>query len=118
MPARDLMMSKKKRAAIQKQAKLEEHRRQKEIQELCAPLFPGAKMRMTQSVYKAPKFRAADTSMYPSHETFGSSNATPKKDSQQYTGTKLKGIGIMHKSNMVPIFSDEEAISIAQMRRN
>jgi hypothetical protein len=40
-----------------------------------------------------------------------------KKESQQYTGTKMKGIGVMHKSNSVPIFSDEEAIDIAKMRR-
>ena len=34
-----------------------------------------------------------------------------------YTGTKVKGIGTMHKSNGVPIFSDEEAIDISKMRR-
>ena len=34
-----------------------------------------------------------------------------------YTGTKIKGIGTMHKSNAVPIFSDEEAVAISQMRR-
>jgi len=34
-----------------------------------------------------------------------------------YTGTKVKGIGTMHKSNAVPIFSDEEAIDISKMRR-
>ena len=39
---------------------------------------------------------------------------TPAK---QYTGTKVKGIGTMHKSNAVPIFSDEEAQDIAKMRR-
>lgn len=40
------------------------------------------------------------------------------KPVQQYTGTKMKGIGVMHKSNSVPIFSDEEAVAIATMRRN
>jgi len=34
-----------------------------------------------------------------------------------YTGTKIKGIGTMHKSNAVPIFSDEEAREISSMRR-
>jgi hypothetical protein len=29
----------------------------------------------------------------------------------------MRGIGTMHKSNAVPIFSDEEAIAIATMRR-
>ena len=39
------------------------------------------------------------------------------KPSPTYTGTKVKGIGTMHKSNAVPIFSDEEAIDISTMRR-
>jgi len=34
-----------------------------------------------------------------------------------YTGTKCKGVGTMHKSNAVPIFSDEEAVDISKMRR-
>lgn len=34
-----------------------------------------------------------------------------------YTGTKIKGIGTMHKSNAVPVFSDEEAVEISKMRR-
>jgi len=34
-----------------------------------------------------------------------------------YTGTKVMGIATMHKSNAVPVFSDEEAIDISRMRR-
>jgi hypothetical protein len=34
-----------------------------------------------------------------------------------YTGTKVKGIATMHKSNAVPVFSDEEAVAISNMRR-
>lgn len=41
-----------------------------------------------------------------------------KKENPVYTGTAIKGIGTMHKSNAVPIFSDEQAIEIATMRRN
>ena len=40
-----------------------------------------------------------------------------KTQDQAYTGTKVKGIGTMHKSNAVPIFSDEEAVDISKMRR-
>jgi hypothetical protein len=29
----------------------------------------------------------------------------------------IKGIGTMHKSNAVPVFSDEQAQDIAKMRR-
>ena len=35
----------------------------------------------------------------------------------EYTGTKIKGIGTMHKSNAVPVFTDEEAKDISKMRR-
>jgi len=34
-----------------------------------------------------------------------------------YTGTKVMGIATMHKSNAVPVFSDEEAVEISKMRR-
>jgi hypothetical protein len=39
------------------------------------------------------------------------------KPAKQYTGTKVKGIATMHKSNAVPVFSDEEAVDISRMRR-
>ena len=42
---------------------------------------------------------------------------TFKKNIQQYTGDKMKGIGTLHKSNAVPIFTDEEARDQASMRR-
>lgn len=40
-----------------------------------------------------------------------------KPEQKIYTGSKIKGIGTMHKSNAVPIFSDEEAVEISKMRR-
>jgi hypothetical protein len=43
--------------------------------------------------------------------------AVSSKPSPVYTGTKVLGIGTMHKSNAVPVFSDEEAHDIATMRR-
>jgi N-acetylglucosamine-6-phosphate deacetylase len=43
-------------------------------------------------------------------------NAT-LKPAKVYTGTKVKGIATMHKSNAVPVFSDEEAVEISKMRR-
>lgn len=39
------------------------------------------------------------------------------KESIKYTGTKVLGIATMHKSNPVPIFSDQEAIDVSTMRR-
>jgi hypothetical protein len=48
----------------------------------------------------------------------GHSGAVRTKDIPRYTGTKILGIGTMHKSNAVPIFSDEQAVEISTMRRN
>jgi hypothetical protein len=50
----------------------------------------------------------------PSRDTGGTATVAPAK---VYTGTKVKGIATMHKSNAVPVFSDEEAIEISRMRR-
>tara|TARA_Y100001937_G_scaffold126292_1_gene195212 strand:- start:3166 stop:3645 length:480 start_codon:yes stop_codon:yes gene_type:complete len=50
--------------------------------------------------------------------TFNSgTNSTGKKEPMKYTGTLVKGIATMHKSNAVPIISQEEATDIARMRR-
>jgi hypothetical protein len=61
----------------------------------------------------APAGRGSTTHI-PSRVTEGGSTAPVHK---VYTGTKILGIGTMHKSNAVPIFSDEEAIEISKMRR-
>ena len=63
----------------------------------------------------APAGRSTSTHI-PSRNT-GEAGAVTYKASPQYTGTKIKGIGTMHKSNAVPVFSDEEAHDIATMRR-
>jgi len=40
-----------------------------------------------------------------------------KKESPKYTGTLIKGIATMHKSNAVPILNQEDAEAISKMRR-
>ena len=40
-----------------------------------------------------------------------------KKPTQQYTGDAMIGIGQLHKSNGIPVFSKEEAHDLALMRR-
>lgn len=75
--------------------------------------------------YKAPKTYQRETPYIPSR---GSDSFTPctKKETMQYTGERrLVGIAMMHKSNLVPVFADDDdktgskqATEIAQMRRN
>ena len=38
-----------------------------------------------------------------------------KKEPQKYTGTLIKGIATMHKSNAVPVLSKEHATDISNM---
>ena len=43
--------------------------------------------------------------------------AGAKPEPKVYTGDKLIGIAVMHKSNLVPVFRREDAKEIANMRR-
>lgn len=52
--------------------------------------------------------------LYPSQVDTG---VTFAKKPNVYTGDKLLGIATMHKSNMVPVFSQEDAQEISRMRR-
>lgn len=62
-----------------------------------------------------PKYEISDhRQRYPSQAEVG---VAFKRQENQYTGTLIKGIATMHKSNAVPIISDEQAIEVARMRR-
>jgi len=90
--------------AIKERHGVEEHERKRQRAMTAEPL-----------TYKlsAPPGRGA-TAHIPSRDTGGNATlAAPKV----YTGTKVKGIATMHKSNAVPVFSDEEAVEISRMRR-
>ena len=43
--------------------------------------------------------------------------ACTKKSDTTYTGEKVLGISVLHKSNGIPVFSQEEVIDISKMRR-
>lgn len=73
--------------------------------------------------YSGPPRR--ETKHIPSYNSSGSFAPCTKKEPLQYTGErKLVGIATMHKSNMVPVFADDDdkngqkqATEIAKMRR-
>jgi hypothetical protein len=70
-----------------------------------------------KGVYVAPANTPyqRETKQYPS---FGDGmGIAPKKESQKYTGTLIKGIATMHKSNAVPVIDQQQAIDISNMRR-
>lgn len=53
--------------------------------------------------------------IYPSFDN--GKGSTTKIESPKYTGTLVKGISTMHKSNAVPIIDKQELIDHARMRR-
>lgn len=69
---------------------------------------PEVKAPVTEEIINRPKTSTKESP---------SQTECAKRSPKVYTGTKMIGIGTMHKSNMVPIFSDEEAIDISTMRR-
>ena len=64
--------------------------------------------------YKLSAPPGRETQKIKSLSTPGGSTATVHK---VYTGDKIIGIATLHKSNAVPVFSQEEAVEISKMRR-
>ena len=54
----------------------------------------------------------------PKPDAYCTASPTAKQAPKTYTGTAMLGISTLHKSNSVPVFSKQDAIDIAKMRRN
>lgn len=59
--------------------------------------------------------RYVDRVVHPSLGVVGGN--TNKRESLKYTGTLVKGIATMHKSNAVPVIDEEQMKDISRMRR-
>jgi len=75
-----------------------------------------------------PTARVATTSGYsPAHDPKRSTRHIPSLDTGQglaarpadkvYTGDAMLGVSVLHKSNGIPVFRQEDAIDISKMRR-
>lgn len=84
-----------------------------------APKFSGKQIDKKSKVENSfPSYAPPPGRETPKFQSLPFSGAVCAKPQQKvYTGSKMKGIGVMHKSNSVPIFSDEEAVEISKMRR-
>ena len=60
-------------------------------------------------------YNPRETKKYPSLATPGGSTAP--RNTVQYTGDKMLGVTILHKSCLQPVFNQEAAIDAASMRR-
>jgi len=93
--------------ALQKKWGLEAEERKRNRALSAAPLSSSYSLKIPEGRNTTAHIKSVDT---------GGGNATMPAP-KVYTGTKVKGIATMHKSNAVPVFSDEEAIDISKMRR-
>jgi hypothetical protein len=100
-----------------------EQKRQAELldaewQKLKDKYSPKTKLKTGRSSYVPPKpiRRDSEQPRIPSLDT-GVKGPVNVRMPMQYTGDKIVGIGTMHKSNAVPIFTDQEAKDISSMRR-
>lgn len=102
-----------------KSKKRKPNAKQRELQDSWEKLMkkyePKKVVAKTTTPLVSSKPYVRETPYIPSRDT-GYHDCT-KKETPRYTGTAIKGIGTMHKSNAVPIFSDEQAVEIATMRR-
>jgi len=91
---------------LQKKWGVDEHENKRKRALAAAPLQGNYKLSVPpgRSTAHIPSLNSGD----------GVATLAPAK---VYTGTKVKGIATMHKSNAVPVFSDEEAVEISRMRR-
>lgn len=54
---------------------------------------------------------------YASVSDFSTTGQCSRKESPKYTGTLIKGIATMHKSNAVPVMNQEQAAEISAMAK-
>jgi hypothetical protein len=79
-------------------------------------LYRQGRLKPSLKGTKLPDYQVSDhRSRYPSYgDQVGH---IPARAEKTYTGSLIKGVATMHKSNAVPIISDEQAIEVARMRR-
>lgn len=76
------------------------------------------KRALTAEVWKPePSIHRRETDRIPSLNGGKDMSPAVKAPPKVYTGTLIKGIATMHKSNAVPIINDEQAKEISAMRR-
>lgn len=97
--------------------------KQKQKQKPLRPELVGAvvatRMRVASVGNKFPDYNFRDRNYFRSlpSGTGKTSTVCAPVVRQAYTGSKMLGVSTMHKSNLVPVFSEEEAVDLVKMRR-
>jgi hypothetical protein len=72
-----------------------------------APKFVPMQVKNEPYRRETPVYKSVDVNV----------DCTQKKEPQKYTGTLVKGIGTMHKSNAIPVIDEQQMKDLASMRR-
>ena len=78
------------------------------------PVNIDRKTKVVATYQPSPVYRRDESRLPSLNSNVGN---THLKEPMKYTGTLIKGIATMHKSNAVPVINQEEMISISRMRR-
>jgi len=64
-----------------------------------------------------PQYVRGEEKVYKSADSCQSKGACIGPKYNKYTGTLIKGISVLHKSNAIPILNKEDILEVARMRR-
>lgn len=89
---------------------------EKTIEQYIAYIQGKAKVTTRKGLNKIPTYTSNHRELYPSEGALV--GHMPAKPTKKYNGErKLLGIAVMHKSNLQPVWSKEQAEDISKMRR-
>jgi type II secretory pathway pseudopilin PulG len=114
-------MSASKRAKAARQAAHAAAKKQREYKKLISSSHIKNSTKKEFRELKVDYSYEDSTKSIPSFQSTSGSHyaeSTGRKESKRYTGTLVRGIATMHKSNAVPVISQQEAEDISKMRRN
>lgn len=97
-----------------KEARQKKQAREKAQRQRAKSIAPKPKRVFKDYEPKNETYRP-DEKQYPSLKT--SEYNTAKRESNQYTGTLIKGVMETHKSNLIPVVDNEHIVAITRMRR-
>ena len=81
------------------------------------PAFRPIETTKSTRILSYAEQRRQESNQYPSRSDFATPDSCSKPERKEYTGTLVKGIGTMHKSNAIPVIDDQQMKDLASMRR-
>lgn len=81
------------------------------------PAFRAIESTKPTRILSYAEQRRQESNQYPSRSDFATPESCSKPERKEYTGTLVKGIGTMHKSNAIPVIDEQQMKDLASMRR-